>query len=64
MTLKLGIHMWPITSNNIPMQQDCKQQQIASGNQFIKISTCNYLVLAVVVVKVGRYVHGNVNNTP
>ena len=35
MTLKLGIHMWPISSNNIPTQQDCKQQQIASGNQYI-----------------------------
>ena len=35
MTLKLGIHMWPISSNNIPTQQLCKQQQIASGNQFI-----------------------------
>ena len=35
MTLKLGIHMWPISSNNIPTQQDCKQQQIASDNQFI-----------------------------
>ena len=35
MTLKLGIYMWPISSNNIPTQQLCKQQQIALGNQFI-----------------------------
>ena len=35
MTLKLGIHMWPISRNNIPTQQVCKQQQIALGNQFI-----------------------------
>ena len=26
--------------------------------------TCNYLVLEVVAMKVGMYVHGNVNNTP
>ena len=35
MTLKLGIHMWPISSKNIRTQQDCKQQQIALSNQFI-----------------------------
>ena len=48
------------------MQQLCKQQQIASGNQFINKLQCtyNYLMLAVVTMKVGMCVHGNVNNTP
>ena len=67
MTLKLGIHMWPISSNNIPTQQDCKQQQIASGNQFINklyVPVTTYILFAVVVMKVGMYLHGNVNNTP
>ena len=69
MTLKLGKYIYPISSNNIPTQQLCKQQQIASGNKFINrlnVPVTTYLVLAVVVMKVGMYmyVQGNVNNTP
>ena len=66
MTLKLGIYMWPISSN-IPTQQLCKQQQIASGNQFINklnVPIYNDLMLAVVTMQVGMYLHGNVTNTP
>ena len=45
-----------MSSNKIPRQQVCKQQQIAPGNQDAKC-TYNYLMLVVVSMKVGVYVH-------
>ena len=45
----------------------CKQQQIASGDKFINkpnVPIYSYLTLAVVAMKVGMHVQGNVTNTP